>query len=120
MVPTPDRFAVAAVLRAHRYLYSNETELSDALADALIDAGMPARREVRLGARDRIDLLVGTVGVEVKVAGSLEALTRQIQRYAHSQEITELVVVTDRAALRAVPHAIAGVPVELVYLSVLA
>lgn len=120
MMTTPDRFAVADVLRGHRYLYRNEAELSDALADALVAAGLPARREARLGDRDRIDLLVGNVGVEVKVAGSLEALTRQIQRYAHAPEITELVVVTDRAALRAVPHAIAGVPVELVYLSALA
>ena len=69
---------------------------------------------------NRIDLLVGSVGVEVKVAGSLEALTRQIQRYAHAPEISELVVVTDRAALRAVPSTVAGVPVELVYLSALA
>lgn len=68
-------------------------------------------------ARDRIDLLVGSVGAEVRVAGSVEALTRQIQRYAHAPEISELVVVTDRAALRAVPSTVAGVPVELVYLS---
>jgi hypothetical protein len=107
---------IASTLRGHRYLYDDELDLQDSLDDVLTGAGHHVAREVSLSARDRIDLLVGTVGIEVKIAGTADALCRQLTRYAHHDEIRELVAVVGRANLTDLPEAVAGVPVTVVYL----
>lgn len=85
---------VLAVIRGHRFLYTNEDELQEGIATALERAGLDARREVRLGDRDRIDLLVEDVGIEVKVRGSASAAYAQLQRYAAHDDVAHLVLVT--------------------------
>ncbi len=72
---------------------ASEAELQDAIATALLDK---AAREVRLGPRSIIDFLVGGVGIEVKMAGSTPAVTRQILRYLESPRIEALLLVTTR------------------------
>lgn len=70
------------------------------IAFALTTEEVPFEREVAFGPRDRIDFLVGTVGVECKVAGSANQVMRQLSRYAESDRITELVLVTSKASHR--------------------
>jgi hypothetical protein len=53
-------------------------------------------REVKLNATDRIDFLVGTVGIECKVDGSKNAVASQLLRYAESDRISGLILVTIR------------------------
>ncbi|GAA1983354.1 hypothetical protein [Amycolatopsis minnesotensis] len=109
--------AIAYRLAGFRFTWADEHALQDSIADVLTTAGWPVRREVRLGPRSRIDFVVGRIGVEVKVAGTPETVTRQLQRYAHSSELDELVLATTRATHRIVPPVLAGTPVTIAYLT---
>lgn len=108
------RRVVLAVTGA-RFRFASEEELQRGIAAALADAGVGAEREVRLTPRDRIDLLAGRVGVEVKVAGLARDVERQLARYAASDRVDALVLVTTRAGHRP-PEEINGKPVLTVFL----
>lgn len=88
---------VLGALRAVRFRYRDEYQLQDGVEAALRAAELPAQREVRLTPRDRVDVLVGTVGIECKVAGSTGSVLRQLERYSESPLIESIVVVTDQA-----------------------
>lgn len=105
---------VARILRAARFHFGNEEQLHDGLAAALERAGHQVEREVILPA-GRIDLLAGTVGIEVKVGGARSDVQRQLTRYAACDAIDELVLVTTRATHR-MPQILLGKPVEVVAL----
>lgn len=107
--------AIEAVLRCARLSYANEDELQAGLAAALTEAGYEVQREVRLTPRDRIDLLVGDVGIEVKIAGDYARVNRQLERYAASDQVASLILVTNRHRHNP-PAAIAGKPVSVVRL----
>lgn len=95
--------AVMAVLHSTRFLWSTEDDLQRGLDEALRKAGLPVEREHRLDARNRLDLLVGTVGIEVKVKGDWRDVSRQVVRYCASETIESLVLVTCRADHTRVP-----------------
>lgn len=122
MTTTPVTAArVVEVLSAYRFRWTSEDDLQAGVHGALSAAGLDPVREVRLSARDRIDVLVGTVGVEVKVArpgstASAEQVTAQLQRYAAHEQITELVLVTTTVRHKRVPAEVGGVPVRVVVL----
>lgn len=106
---------LAAVLTGHRFAYCNELQLHQAIEQALGDAGLDPQPEVPLG-YGRIDFLIGRVGLEVKVKGSVEAVTRQLRRYATSAHVDALVLATTTRRHLAVPRELAGKPVTLVVL----
>jgi hypothetical protein len=87
---------VLAAIRGHRFNYTNEDELQEGIAAAIATTGLDVDREVILSERDRIDLMVGTIGIEVKVAGSSAGVLEQLQRYAQHHEIEQLVLVTNK------------------------
>jgi hypothetical protein len=94
LIPTLDK--VLAVLRGHRFRYTNEDELQEGIAAALDASGLKPLREVRLSDADRIDLFVDPVGIEVKVAGSQTHPWDQLKRYASHDAIQSLILVTNR------------------------
>lgn len=97
------------------YRFSNEVELQHGLSVAMLQAGLEHNREVVLTKRDRIDfLLPGGIGIEVKIDGSISALTRQLFRYGELPQITSLVVVVGKNTLGNLPAAINGKPVHVV------
>jgi hypothetical protein len=104
---------VAAVIRAGRYNYVDEVGLHVGIEAALRAAGYDPQPEVRLTPHDRIDFLVGRVGVEVKIKGTRDALHRQLLRYAASPHVDELLAVTTVRAHRGLPGRIGGKPVTL-------
>lgn len=110
--PAATTDAVLEVIRAHRFHHATEDELQAGLAEALTAAGYRVEREARLSARDRIDLLVDAVGVEVKIAGIPRDVERQLARYAESDRVRELVLVTNRARHRP-PATMNGKPVAV-------
>jgi hypothetical protein len=88
---------VLDVLRRCEFHYASEYDLQAGIAAALEGEGLNVHREVRLGASDRIDVLVDRVGIEVKVAGSTEAAVRQCTRYLQSDQLDDVILVTSRA-----------------------
>jgi len=69
-------------------------------------------RERWLSKKDRIDFLIGTVGVEVKVRGGLAAVISQLERYAASDLVSSLVLVSTKSTLCRVPTVLNGKPVH--------
>jgi len=97
-----------------KFRHTSEADLQRAIAQVLTKEGVPFRAEVKLGPRERIDfLLEGGCGVEVKVKGSATQAARQLQRYARSADITELVLVTSRSQVGAQLDAYLGKPVRV-------
>lgn len=107
--------AVAATIGGFRFRFADEDALQEAIAAVLTDVGFTPKREVRLDARCRIDLLVDRVGVEVKVGGAAGDVVSQLTRYAAFDAIEELVLVTTRPRHK-VPAFIAGKPCHMVML----
>jgi hypothetical protein len=106
---------VLDVLTGYRYTHGDEDGLQAALAAALTAAGYPVRREVVLSPADRIDLLVDRVGVEVKVAGTFTSVAGQMIRYARSDLVDELVLVTTVPA-HDMPSTLGGKPLRTLHL----
>ena len=97
-------------------LQQGEYDLHRLVMDALDAAGIPWDHEVRLAPRCRIDLLCGSVGVEIK-RGKVEKarILEQLRRYAACPQVDALILVTEKTV--PVPHAILGKPVRLVCLN---
>ncbi len=71
--------------------------------------GHEVSREVSLGPKDRIDIMVGPVGVEVKRATAQpRAVLRQLERYAAHESVRALVLASNRAMV--LPGQINGKP----------
>lgn len=56
------------------------------------------------------------VAVELKIDGSLSALTRQVHRYALLPQVRGVLVVTPLRRLCGLPETMGGVPVRMAYL----
>lgn len=95
---------------------SPELALQDAIAGVLSEHGFTFSREARLTTSDVIDFLVDRAGLEVKVDGSLSDVTRQLHRYAQSDRVSELLLVTTRSKHRAMPASLSGKPVRVLHL----
>lgn len=107
---------ITELLARYRFTWTTENELAVQLADVLAAAGIPVEQEVRLTPDSRIDLMAGRVGIEVKIAGTAEAAARQLQRYAATGAVDELVLATTRVAHRGLPAELGGIPVTVAYL----
>lgn len=112
--------AIVEVLSGVRIRWDNEDGLQAAVAEVLQLAGFTPQREVILSPKNRIDLLVGRVGVECKIgrqahAESSARVAAQIARYAyHHEVIDEFVLVTTTARHRDVPSKVHPIPVRVV------
>jgi hypothetical protein len=110
---------VGELLRVARLTWQNETQLQEELSALLSAAGIHHQREVALtGSQrpgtERIDfLLPDGVGMEIKVKGSVPAVTRQLQRYAHTPEVAALILATTRPIHTQVPATVAGITVHV-------
>lgn len=93
------------LLESYRFSFRSERDLQDGVEGVLGAGGLEFEREVRLNARDRIDFMVGSIGLEVKIAGSATNLLRQLARYAEHERVDSLVVVTSRTYLACVGQA---------------
>lgn len=90
-----------------------EYDLHHMIKEALGAAGIEYEHEAPIGARARIDFLVGDVGIEIKRGKqNTTRLRAQLTRYAASERIAALIVVTTRLAN--VPGTILGKPVEII------
>lgn len=102
---------VLEILRRYRFRFTDEVSLHRSLAQAFRQSGLSFEREVRLSQYDRIDFMLGRVGVEVKVQGGWRAVRAQLLRYAESERVDELVLVTVKTVHRLVPREMNEKPV---------
>jgi hypothetical protein len=106
--PMPFVEDLSAMLRAHTFRFLDEYDLQAAVGGLLADAGYYVRPEYRLGPRERVDFMVGEDGhavvIEVKVAGQVPAVTRQLLRYAAHHVVTEVLLVTSCRRHLSVPR----------------
>jgi hypothetical protein len=99
---------IVAILKASRIHVRDEAGLQSAVETLLPGA----RREVETD-RGRIDFVLGDVAIELKVAGSNNAVMRQLKRYAELSWVREVVLVTTCAKHRMPPY-LSGKPVYVV------
>lgn len=103
---------VATIVASRRLPFGDEIACQDVIASLLTTAAIAFEREYRLGPRNRIDfyLPASKVGIEVKVQGSPSDVLRQLERYALSDAIAALMLVTGRRTLSQLPTALHGKP----------
>jgi hypothetical protein len=90
--------------------------LNIGVAGALDGSGLGYTHEYKLGPRNRIDFLVGRIGIEVKKGRPASSrLVGQLRRYLESDALDGMIVVTQRVT--ALPATINGKPVKLITLN---
>jgi hypothetical protein len=94
----PTLEGLIGLLERYRFAGQTENELQAAIARAFEEEAIAFEREYRLSPQDRIDFKVGRVGIEVKIGGSNAALIRQVHRYAQSDALDSIIIVTTRAS----------------------
>lgn len=126
LILKPELYSTGSrILRAlsdQRWFHRDEYGLQSAIAHRLTEMGIAHDRETRLTAAERIDFLChrpdgldkASIGIEVKVGGSTQALMRQLQRYANTGRLNGLVVVTTRPAHLELPPVVGGIPCTVI------
>jgi hypothetical protein len=104
---------IVEILEAYEFDLSSEGDLQDGISQVLDREGIDYDREVRLSPQDRIDFLIDDVGIEVKINGSITSVVKQLQRYAKSDRITSLILVTGRTQLSRIPDRLNGKPLRV-------
>jgi hypothetical protein len=114
---------LAKTLVFYRFRYKNEKELQAGVAECLVSLEVTFVAEWPLSPQDRVDFFVeGGTGIECKTNDSrggagLAAVTRQLWRYAKSDKIKSIILITTRAKHRDLPKEILGKPLFVVYLN---
>jgi len=88
---------IATIIGRTRVNLTTEEAAHRAISAALTEAGVEHVNEARLTPSERIDILCGPVGVEIKVGHDRRSIWRQLERYAALPEITALVLATGTA-----------------------
>lgn len=96
--------AIQDACARRRWVVPDEVALQDRFAQLLAQNDIPFQREVRLNPTDRIDFVVGVIGIELKVKGPVGSVLRQLNRYAASGRFSDLVVVTTQFKHRVLPR----------------
>ena len=107
---------IEAISALRAPLQQGEYDLHRLVMDALDDADIPWAHEVKLAPRCRIDLMCGSVGIEIK-RGKVERarILTQLRKYAACEQVQGLILVTEKTV--ALPHTIGGKPVRLICLN---
>ncbi len=108
---------LASLLFYVRYHISTEADLQADIEKLLRAKGIPFEREYPLDKQSRIDFLIDSgIGVEVKIGSTLQAVQRQLWRYAKHDKISGLILVTTRSKHLDMPSDMIGKPLYVVYL----
>jgi hypothetical protein len=108
---------LCTIIGAVPYDIASEASLQQGIEKQLTAAGVAFTREVRLTQYDRVDFLIGRLGIEVKTGGGKSPLLRQLRRYAQSDLVDGLLVVTTAPSLAALPASLNGKPIRALVLS---
>lgn len=84
-------------LNGYKIPFAKEAEMQRMIERILKAESIPHYREFAFNPKDRIDFLVGKIGIECKVDGSKHAVARQLLRYAERPEVEALLLITSRS-----------------------
>lgn len=108
---------VVAAITTYRLNFGTEEQLHRGLAHLFELSGFAFTPEVVLAPGDRVDFMLDSVAVEAKIEGSASSILRQLQRYAASPRVSELVLVTSKLQhARQFPPTVGGKPLHLAVL----
>lgn len=107
---------LAKLLSGYKLNAADERTLQDQIEAVLTKEGTAFQREHELSDLDRIDFLVETIGIEVKINSSPAQVLRQLFRYSEHKDIDGLLLVTTRSRHTNLPPELNGVPVRVLYL----
>lgn len=85
---------IVDALRSVRIPSVRESEMQETIEAVLKSRGIQHIREHIFDSGDRIDFLVGSVGVECKVKGTAFSVATQLERYAAEPGVDCLILVT--------------------------
>ena len=107
---------IEAISRLRAPLQQGEYDLHRLVMDALDASDLSWEHEVKLAPRCRIDLMCGSVGIEIK-RGKVERarILTQLRKYAACEQVQGLILVTEKTV--PLPHTIGGKPVRLICLN---
>lgn len=111
--------AADVICRSATPTICSEEDLQAWLGELFEQHGFRARQEVQLSASDRVDFLVDGTAIECKVGGSQAAALRQLQRYAESDQVEDLLLVSTRRMHTGLPTTIRGKPLQVVWVNTL-
>jgi hypothetical protein len=107
---------IARLIKGSVFRFANEIALQDGIEALLKGKGIEYGREVSLSARDRVDFMHGDIGIEVKIDSPTNSVQRQLWRYAQSDKVKSLILVTSRAKHKQIPDMLLDKPVIVVHL----
>ncbi len=95
-----------------------EESLHLEIAHVLTELGHKYLREHILNPRSRVDFYLPEhrIGIEVKVAGSVNEAIRQISRYNECHQIDGTILISSRAGHTSIPSMLADKPVRVVFI----
>lgn len=103
---------VSDLLARYRIAGMSESVVQGQIERVLLSEGVDFRREVEIAKGDRIDFMVGSVGIEVKTKGSRAQIIRQLARYVRNEQVEEIILAaTSRRILASAPDEITGMPI---------
>lgn len=112
---------IATALRRGRYRRGTEAMLQKDIAEMLTGlVGISGfKKEAVIGPRERIDFLVtGGIGIEAKLKWPARKIYRQLERYAESDAITGIILISGTAM--GCPDSMNGKPIYFVSLGLTA
>lgn len=116
MPKNPTVAGLKKLLGNQAYSITEERLVQDKIEEVLNTNKIEYTREAKLTKQDRVDFLVGTIGIEVKLKTPLTQVVRQLHRYAQSENIEELLLVTTSPQLQTVPKEFNGKPISVLLL----
>ena len=89
---------IITYLSQFRLDVQDEKHLQQQIADAFFSASYDHEREYRLDGSNIVDfMLPGKIAIEVKIKGSRREIFKQCERYCHFDEVSELILITNRS-----------------------
>lgn len=89
-----------SIIESVQLCYTTEEIMQQQLHELFQARSIDAVKEFRLNARDRVDFLAktmnGNVAVECKTKGSPQTVMAQLARYAESDQVQSVLLVTSR------------------------
>ncbi len=106
---------IAKLLLGYKFNFADEKQLQQGIAEVFDLEAIAFEREVTIATGDTIDFLIGNIGLEVKIGFGFSSVIRQLHRYAASDRVQELILVTTKVT-HVMPPDLNGKPLHTINL----